>query len=145
MDSLLFYPPFRVGLIVQIGAILLLIAVAVLGLWQVAQAPIGLEFLLYLLPVFIAAIFIPLFGYRAYALWRAYYLIERDGIYMRWGLREEVIPMDVVHWVRSSQEMETHLPKPWLRWPCRRHWTGVRGGKASSTFSGNPPSTRSSW
>ncbi len=117
IDSLLFYPPYRFGLIVQIAAILVLLSLGILGLWQAAQSPIGLEFLLYLAPVLLAFIFIPLISYRAYALWRALYFLERDGIYLRWGLREEVIPMDVVKWVRSSQELESGLPRPWFRWP----------------------------
>ncbi len=101
----------------QIAAILVLLSLGILGLWQAAQSPIGLEFLLYLVPVLLASIFVPLIGYRAYALWRASYFLERDGIYLRWGLREEVIPMDVVTWVRSSQELESGLPRPWFRWP----------------------------
>lgn len=104
-------------MIFQIVAILILLALGILGFWQAAQAPIGLLFLLYLVPILLAFIFIPLVGYRAYALWRAYYLLERDGIYLRWGLREEVIPMDVVSWVRPSQELDTPIPRPWLRWP----------------------------
>jgi hypothetical protein len=117
IDSLLFYPPYRFGLIVQIVAILVLLFLGIFGLWQAAQSPIGLEFLLYLVLVLLASIFIPLIGYSAYALWRASYFLERDGIYLRWGLREEVIPMDVVTGVHSSQELEFNLPRPWIRWP----------------------------
>lgn len=104
-------------MISQVAAILVLIAVGILGLWQAVQAPIGLGFLLYLLPFLLALIFVPLITYRTYALWRASYLLERDGIYLRWGLREEIIPMDVVTWVRSSQELDTPIPRPWFRWP----------------------------
>lgn len=104
-------------MISQVAAILVLIAVGILGLWQAVQAPIGLGFLLLLIPVLLALIFVPLITYRTYALWRASYLLERDGIYLRWGLREEIIPMDVVTWVRSSQELETPIPRPWFRWP----------------------------
>lgn len=117
IDSLVFYPPYRTGLMVQITAILVWFAIGILGFWQAAQSPIGLEFLLYLIPVLLALVFIPLLGYRAYALWRASYSLDRDGIYLRWGLREEVIPMDVVAWVRSSKELGSDLPKPWFRWP----------------------------
>jgi hypothetical protein len=116
-DSLSFYPPHRLGLIAQVTAILLLVIIGALGLWQTAQAPIGPGFLLYLIPVLLAFILIPLIGYRAYSLWRASYLLERDGIYLRWGLREEVIPMDLVTWVRMEQDLETNLPRPWFRWP----------------------------
>jgi hypothetical protein len=116
-DSLFFYPPHRLGLITQIAAILIAFALGIFGLWRAAQAPIGLGFLLYLLPVLLAFILVPLIGYRTYAQWRAYYLLERDGIYLRWGLREEVIPMDIVTWVRSERELDTNLPRPWFRWP----------------------------
>lgn len=97
--------------------ILVLLAMGVLGLWQAAQSPIGLSFLLLLIPILLALIFVPLLAYRTYALWRASYLLERDGIYLRWGLREEIIPMDAVIWVKPSQELETSIPRPWLRWP----------------------------
>jgi hypothetical protein len=97
--------------------ILVLLAIGVLGLWQAAQSPIGLGFLLFLIPILLAIIFVPLIAYRTYALWRASYLLERDGIYLRWGLREEIIPMDAVIWVKPSQELDVSVPRPFLRWP----------------------------
>lgn len=103
-------------MIFQAVAILTFLALGILGFWQAAQAPIGLHFLLYLIPILLAFIFVPLVGYRAYALWRASYLLERDGIYLRWGLREEIIPMDVISWVRPSQELDMAIPRPWFRW-----------------------------
>lgn len=104
-------------MIFQIILILVLLALAVLGLRQAAQTEIGPGFLLYLLPILLGLVFIPLLAYRTYALWRASYLLERDGIYLRWGLREEIIPMDAVTWVRRSSELETPIPRPWFRWP----------------------------
>lgn len=104
-------------MIIQVVIILVLITTGIWALWQVAQTPIGLAFLLYVIIILLVLGFVPLLGYRAYALWRASYLLERDGIYLRWGLREEIIPMDAVAWVRSSHELGTHLPRPWLRWP----------------------------
>jgi len=105
------------GLIFQIIMILVLLALGILGFWQAAQTPIGLGFLLYLIPILLALIFIPLISYRTYALWRASYLLDRDGFYLRWGLREEIISMDAVSWVRRSSELEISIPRPWFRWP----------------------------
>lgn len=102
---------------IHIIGILISLAIGILGMWQVTRAQIGLAFLLYLLPVFIALVLVPLFSYRAYALWRAYYKIERDGILLSWGLREVVIPMDLINGVRPSEDMEVGLPLPLLRWP----------------------------
>lgn len=116
-ESLYFYPPPWRGLVIHIIGILISLAIGVLGMWQVTRAQIGLAFLLYLIPVFIALVLVPLFSYRAYALWRAYYLIERDGILLRWGLREVIIPMDLINGVRPSEDMELRLPLPMLRWP----------------------------
>jgi hypothetical protein len=105
------------GLIFQIIMILVLLALGISGFWQAAQTPIGLGFLLYLIPILLALIFIPLISYRTYALWRASYLLDRDGFYLRWGLREEIISMDAVSWVRRSSELEISIPRPWFRWP----------------------------
>ncbi len=117
IDSLSFYPPHRFGLVTQIAALLLLIIIGALGLRQTVQSPIGPGFLLSLIPVLLAFILIPLMSYRAYSLWRASYLLERDGIYLRWGLREEIIPMDLITWVRTEENLDTNLPRPWFRWP----------------------------
>ena len=116
-ESLIFFPPHRLGLISQIIGILAGIAVGFLGLRQAANAQIGLSFLLYLIPILIAMILVPLVSYRAYALWRASYTLQRDGILLKWGLREETISMDTINWVSTSQELSTKLPLPRLRWP----------------------------
>lgn len=112
-----FYPPYWRGLVIHIIGILASLAIGILGVWQLTRAQIGPALLLYLIPVFFALVFVPLFGYRAYALLRAFYLIERDGILLRWGLREVVIPMDLVNTVRPFEDMDARLPLPWIRWP----------------------------
>jgi hypothetical protein len=117
IGSLSFYPPYRIGLITQIAAVLLLIIIGALGFWLMVQSPIGLGFLLYLIPLLLALILVPLISYRTYSLWRASYHLERDGIYLRWGLREEIIPMDLVTWVSTEEDLEVNLPRPLFRWP----------------------------
>ncbi len=52
--------------------------------------------------------------YRGYALLRARYIIEREGLRLRWGLREEDIPMQQVEWVRAVQDLPYNLPDPCL-------------------------------
>jgi len=78
---------------------------------------LGLAFLLYLLPALIAVLLAPVTLYRAYALWGAYYILERDGIRLRWGLRSETIPMNTVLWVRQDNELPAVPVPPKLRWP----------------------------
>jgi hypothetical protein len=72
---------------------------------------------------------VPLLTYRLYALRNSLYVLERDGIRIRWGLRAEEIPMTSVLWVHLRSELGTPLPLPRLRWPGAvlgvRHWPGA--------------------
>jgi hypothetical protein len=112
-----FYPERRLGLALHLTMMLLLGLCAVWGLWRTSQAVIGPEFLTYGLLAFGALLSLPLVAYRAYALWRACYRLERDGLLLRWGLRYEVIPIDRISWVRSANHLGMSLPLPWLHWP----------------------------
>lgn len=116
-ETAVFYPPRRLGLAVNGAGILALTLAGGWGLWRVSQAPVGLAFLLYLAPVLAALALVPLLAYRAYALWRAAYTLERDGVHLKWGLRAEDIPMQAVRWVRPAGELEARLARPRLRWP----------------------------
>jgi hypothetical protein len=104
-------------MIFHLGVILILTAGAVWGLWQASLADIGLVFVLSLLPALVAVLAVPFMAYRFQALRSAFYLLERDGITLRWGLRSEEIPIDAVLWVRPAAEMGGTLPLPWLHWP----------------------------
>jgi len=115
--SFIFYPPRRPGLIFQGAAILGLAAVGLLTLWEATQARVGPVFLFYLLPALLALAVVPFLAYRAYAMWRAAYILERDGLHISWGLRAEDIPMTEVRWVRLAGDMQPSLPMPVLRWP----------------------------
>jgi hypothetical protein len=115
--SFIFYPPRRSGLIFQGLAILGLVAAGLWSIWRAAEAQVGPSFLLYLAPALLALVVVPFLVYRAYAMWRAAYILEREGLHIRWGLRSEEIPMSEVRWVRMSGEMQGGLPVPVLRWP----------------------------
>ena len=60
---------------------------------------------------------LPLILYRMYALARASYRLERDGLRLRWGLRAEDIPLPEVEWVRRASDLPAELPLPRLYWP----------------------------
>lgn len=55
--------------------------------------------------------------YRIYVLINIQYHLTRDGLYLRWGLRRETIPLNNIEWVRPVHELGSHLPMPWLRLP----------------------------
>jgi hypothetical protein len=116
-DPLVFRPPKLNGLIVHVAAIVIFGAASLWSIWQALHTQIGPLFLLYLLPGLLLAVLVPNLAYRAYALWRAAYFVEREGLRLHWGLRAEDIPMDQVIDVQPAAEVEGELPLPWLRIP----------------------------
>jgi hypothetical protein len=127
-DEFAFRPDRRMGLIFHIAGSLLFTLASLFGLWQASQASIGLMFMLYLLPALASVIIVPILVYRVYALQSAVYILQREGIRVRWGLRSEDIPMDDVLWVHPAAELSAPLPLPALRWPGavlgKRHLAG---------------------
>ena len=132
MDRITFNPGRRLGLAFHLGAMLVLIGGAVYGLYQVGQTSMGPIFLLTLLPAMLAVVLVPILAYRAYALSSSSYLVQRDGIFIQWGLRVEEIPMNAVLWVRPAHELRSHLPLPWIYWPGAV--VGVRRLAAAGTI-----------
>jgi hypothetical protein len=121
-----FPPDRRLGLFIHAIIIIVLGAVSVFGLLNLSQAQVGPLFVLYLLMALIAFAPIPLLGYRAYALLRADYYIDRDSLAMLWGLRIEDIPLSDIEWVRPATDLTRPLLLPRLRLPgailgTRRH------------------------
>jgi hypothetical protein len=116
-DTVKFIPPRRRGLLFNIG-----LAVG-LGLLSAAlfvlagRAPLGPLFLVYLLGALTVAIPILVLAYRAFSLVRSDYQIERDGIRLKWGFREEHIPISEIAWVEYAEDLIVPLIKPRLIWP----------------------------
>jgi hypothetical protein len=108
---------------------------------------LGPAFLVFLLLALALAAPVPVLLYRAFALYKASYQLEPDGIRLNWGLRVEEIPIDAILWVRQVEELvpavrpaglalqeepqadvvpqkvgnreavTPALPLPWARWP----------------------------
>jgi hypothetical protein len=115
--SSIFHSKRELGIAVHSAAILALLGLAGWGMWHAARASIGPTFLTYLLPALLALALVPALAYRAYALYTATYILEREVIRLKWGLRVEEIPMTRVLWVRLANELDRPLPLPWLRLP----------------------------
>jgi hypothetical protein len=121
------FPPARqVGLLVHAGIILMLAALSIFGFINLSTAQVGPRFVGYLLLGLLAFVPIPFLGYRAYALLRADYFIDRDSLAMLWGLRVEDIPLTDIEWVRPSSDLTRPLLLPRFRLPgailgTRRH------------------------
>jgi hypothetical protein len=108
----LFPPSKRNGLILHGILIVLLAAGAVWGFSNLLGTGGGLNFVVYLLVGLIAFAPMPLFIYRAYALLRAEYILDRDSLELRWGLRDEDIPLSDIEWVRSMRDLTHPLSLP---------------------------------
>jgi hypothetical protein len=121
-----FPPARRLGLLIHVVIIALLSAASVFGFTNLSQSQVGPQFVLYVLLGLLAAAPIPFFLYRAYALMRADYYIDRDSLAMLWGLRVEDIPLTDIEWVRPASDLSNPLLLPRLRLPgavlgTRRH------------------------
>lgn len=112
-----FSPANRLGLIFHLGVIAILTFTGGYFFFMATREASGLNFLLYMLIALLAFSPIPLLAYRLYALLTAVYVLRRDGLLIRWGLRREDIPLNEIEWVRPANELGFRLPLPWLRWP----------------------------
>jgi len=112
-----FPPPKRFGLVLHGIIILLLGGVSGYGILNLTRAQVGPAFVTYLLLALLAFAPIPLLGYRAYALLRADYYIDRNSLAILWGLRVEDIPLTDIEWVRPVSDLTHPLALPTFRMP----------------------------
>lgn len=119
-------PPKQFGLLVHAVLVLILVGLSGWGIWNLTFARVGPNFVIFLLDAMLALIPVPLFLYRAYALMRADYILDRDSLELRWGLRDEDIPLTDIEWLRPASDLTTSLRLPWVPLPgavlgLRRH------------------------
>jgi hypothetical protein len=121
------FPPARqAGLIIHFILITVLAVVFAIAVFEVFQSEVGPAFTFYVLLALATFFPLPFLGYRAYALLRANYTLDREKIQIIWGLRLENIPVSDVEWVRSAHDLQVPLPLPMVRLPgavlgARRH------------------------
>ncbi len=121
-----FPPSKRYGILLHGVVLLVLGGVSGFGFLNLTRAEVGPSFVVYLLMALLASAPMPFFGYRAYALFKADYYIDRDSLAMLWGLRVEDIPLTDIEWVRPASDLTHPLALPRFRWPgsvlgTRRH------------------------
>lgn len=112
-----FQPPRRSGILIQVGLFIILAGVGAYFFFLAVSDPSGTNFLLFMLISLLAFSPLTLLAYRAYALLNGVYILRRDGLMIRWGLRREDIPLGEIEWIRPATELGFRLPQPWLRWP----------------------------
>ena len=117
MDPTVFLPARRKGLIVHISSGTVLLISSITAFWFALQQQAGSTLLLLMAISIVLLAPLTMVVYRGYALLKASYSLERNGLHLVWGLRYEDIPLADVEWVRPANELGFHLPLPPLAWP----------------------------
>ena len=112
-----YYPYKKTGIALHLLLVLLLLGGIGFLLFLVFSRPAGWPLAIYLLVTLLLLALLPLIAYRGYALYRALYVIERDGLRVRWGLRSEDLPLTEVLWVRPASDLITPLTLPKFSMP----------------------------
>lgn len=121
-----FPPAKQFGLILHVVIIALLAGASIWGFTNLTDTQVGPMFVSYFLISILAFAPIPFLGYRAFALFKADYYIDRDSLAILWGLRIEDIPLTDIEWVRPASDLTHPLSLPRFRLPgavlgTRRH------------------------
>jgi hypothetical protein len=116
-SEMVFLPPRRNGLILHILLVFVLTFLSMGGLVNAFQQQNGSYFTLLIIFSMILFPFAFLFAYRAYALSRARYAMDREGLRLQWGLRIEDIPLLDIIWIHPANELGYRLPLPFMPLP----------------------------
>jgi len=115
MNTGSFPPSRRRGLLVHGIIIAILAALSVWAFLTLSRAPVGPAIVLYLLVILVTLPPLPFFSYRAFALLRADYILDRDSLAFYWGLRVEDIPLTDIEWIRPASDLTSPLRLPTFR------------------------------
>lgn len=110
-------PARRRGLTLHISSLLLLFLIVLTLLSYAISLPPGLLAIVVLLAALVLALAIPLLFYRLYALVKSGYWISREGLQLRWGLRQVDLPYASVVDVARLADIENPLQFPRWIWP----------------------------
>jgi hypothetical protein len=119
-----FFPRRQPGMLLHAGLLALCLGMVALSLFWLIRLPFGGFYVLALLAAFSSFLPVPFLLYRLYALYRAIYLLERDRLVIRWGLRQEEIPLSDVEWLRPAVDLTPPLRLP--RWALPGSVLGMR-------------------
>ena len=107
-----FKPPRQQGFILHLGALLLVLSAVGFASFQAFFQQERGFIILYLIAGIIAFLPFPIIAYRFFALIRSRYTVDREGISIQWGLREVVIPIAEVEWIRRASDLTFKLSMP---------------------------------
>lgn len=107
-----FFPSRARGTIILGSILILFLTLAGMFFWLSAMTPVGWLFALYLAGGIISCLPLPMLSYRLTALIRAYYALDRNRLTIHWGLRTEILPLNMIEWFRPLEDLTTPLPTP---------------------------------
>ena len=116
-ESQLFFPERKRGTILHGIILFLLVGLLVASVWMTTTIAQGSGFVFIIIFIVLLSVLIPIILYRGYALLHARYILERDGLRLRWGLRTEDIPLSNIDWVRQANESGYSIQPPILSIP----------------------------
>lgn len=126
-------PARSLSLAVAVGAALLGVLLAGLGVARLAQSGFSPLLLLWITLPLIGAPLALWSAYHAYGLATASYGLDREGFYLRWGWSKEQIPLKQIASVRAVEGAELPTP-PWPRLPGFLLGTASRGSRQLEYF-----------
>ena len=115
-DHIYKFLPFRKkGIWIYILGVVLTLAGFIVSLNALFRVSGG-AYVVFLALFLVCLISLPMAGYALYGLLKAVYLVSRDGVLLRWGMREIYLPMTEIEWVRTYESMGLEMRLPSLSW-----------------------------
>ncbi len=112
-----FEPARRKGLVLHITALLVIFALLAILLTLALAQPAGVVVVVLLIAALFLSLLLPLLFYRLYSLIKSGYWVSREGLRLRWGLREIDLPHAAVVDVARVAELENFVGPPRWTWP----------------------------
>lgn len=113
-----FTPPRALGLLLGGSILAILLALIIVSVVQLTTATISAWLILWVILPLVSVPLALLVLYRLYNLLTARYRLDRDGLYLTWGLITEQISLAEITLMRSADEVAENLrPARGLWWP----------------------------
>jgi hypothetical protein len=128
-------PRRLLGMLVGLALLAGLVAAIGIGLSRLGQGLISPASLVWILVLLAALPLAVIVGYRMFGLATASYRIDRDGLYIRWGLASEQIPIASVASIQAADRHPSlRRPAPGSWWPGCVAGRGATDDQREVTF-----------
>jgi hypothetical protein len=115
--AILFAPARRRGLGLHVSALLLVFVIAVILFSVALSLPAGAPAIALIVIGLFVSLLLPFLFYRLYSLIKSGYWVSRDGVRLRWGLRQVDLPYQAIVDVARWAELEALPAMPRWIWP----------------------------